>query len=328
MDEVNSSSGDIFIPRTQKKRPNPVTGLNGNSFGFKINLKFDTDIDQTGVEQAINDYSTLSMSMWMDAANVLQDASSTLNKSASQFIDLSDRVTNLENIALTTETSVNFNARISGIEESLAANQALFNNTQSILNLINQNYDLTRSILNNETSVEVSYNLNTINQGLGIGVDRSVENLVTINNTSQDFNIGQNKGYGILTQTGQNVIELLNFSNYFKHINNGIDVNLTGDMTIRLDDTKVKWKNGQRFRISFGDKVYPQSSIITIVTDSQGLYPLSSPSGGIYSTTIIVLDDTIFSEWGYKPVFDIVCIDDQNLIFQVDAIGKSLTDNQ
>ena len=215
LDEVNSSSGDIFIPRTQKKRPNPVTGLNGNSFGFKINLKFDTDIDQTGVEQAINDYSPFSLSMFMDAMNVLQDSSSTLNKSASQFIDLSNRVTNLENIALTTETSVNFNARITGIEESLAANQALFNNTQSILNLINQNYDLTRSILNNETSVEVSYNLNTINQGLGIGVDRSVENLVTINNTSQDFNIGQNKGYSILTQTGQNVIELLNFSNCY-----------------------------------------------------------------------------------------------------------------
>jgi hypothetical protein len=328
LDEVNSSSGDIFIPRTQKKRPSAVTGLNGNSFGFKINLKFDSDIDQTGVEQAINDYSPFGLSMFMDAMNVLQDSSSTLNKSASQFIDLSSRVTNLENIALTTETSVNFNARISGIEESLAANQALFNNTQSILNLINQNYDLTRSILNNETSVEVSYNLNTINQGLGIGVDRSVENLVTINNTTQGFNIGQNKGYNILTQTGQNVIELLNFSNYFKHINNGIDINLTGDMTIRIDDTNVKWKNGQRFRISFGDRVYPQSSIITIVTDSQGLYPLSSPSGGIYSTTIIVLDDTIFSEWGYKPVFDIVCIDDQNLIFQVDAIGKSLTDNQ
>lgn len=328
LDEVNSSSGDIFIPRTKKYKPNAVTGLNGNSYGFKINIKFDTDIDQTAIEQAINDYSPFSLSMFMDAMNVLQDSSSTLNNSASQFIDLSNRVTNLENIALTTETSVNFNARIAAIEESLAANQALFNNTQSILNLINQNYDLTRSILNNETSVEVSYNLNTINQGLGINVDRSVENLVTINNSSQDFNIGTNKGYGILTQTGQNSIELLNFSNYFKHINNGIDINLTGDMTIRLDDTNIKWKNGQRFRISFGDRVYPQSSIITIVTDSQGLYPLSSPSGGIYSTTIVVLDDTIFSEWGYKPVFDIVCIDDQNLIFQVDAIGKSLTDNQ
>jgi hypothetical protein len=328
LDDVNSSSGDIFIPRTKKKKPNPVTGLNGNSYGFKINLKFSTDIDQTAVEQAINDYSSFSLSMFMDAMNVLQDSSSTLNKSASQFIDLSNRVTNLENLALTTETSINFTERISAIEQSLAANQALFNNTQSILNLINQNYDLTRSIINNETSVEVSYNLNTINQGVGINVDRSVENLVTINNTNQDFNIGQNKGYGILTQTGQNVIELLNFSNYFKHINNGIEINLTGDMTIRIDDTKVKWKNGQRFRISFGDKVYPQSSIITIVTDSQGLYPLSSPSGGIYSNTIVVLDDTIFSEWGYKPVLDIVCIDDQNLIFQVDAIGKSLTDNQ
>jgi len=328
LDEVNSSSGDIFIPRSQKKRPNPVTGLNGNSYGFKINLKFDSDIDQTGVEQAINDYSPFSLSMFMDAMNVLQDSSATLNRSSSQFIDLSNRVTNLENLALTTETTLNFNARIAALEQSLAANQALFNNTQSIMNLINQNYDLSRSILNNETSVEVSYNLDTINQGLGIGVDRSIPNLVTINNSNQDFNIGQNSGYGILTQTGQNVIELLNFSNYFKHINNGIEMNLTGDMTIRINDTNVKWKKGQRFRISFGDKVYPQSSIITIVTDALGLYPLSSPSGGIYSTTIIVLDDSVFSEWGYNPVFDIVCIDDQNLTFQVDAIGKSLTDNQ
>jgi hypothetical protein len=99
-------------------------------------------------------------------------------------------------------------------------------------------------------------------------------------------------------------------------------------MTIRLNDTNVKWKKGQRFRLSFGDNVYPQSSIISIVTDAQGLYPLSSPSGGIYSTTIVVLDDSVFSEWGYKPVFDIVCIDDEDLIFQVDVIGKSLTDNQ
>jgi hypothetical protein len=328
LDDVNSSSGDIFIPRSQKKRPNPVTGLNGNSYGFKINLKFDTDIDQTSVEQAINDYSPFSLSMFMDAMNVLQDSSATLNKSSSSFIDLSNRVTNLENLALTTETSINFNARIAALEQSLAANQSLFNNTQSIMNLINQNYDLTRSILNNETSVEVSYNLNTINQGIGVNVDRSVENLVTINNTNQDFNIGQNKGYGILTQTGQNVIELLNFSNYFKHVNNGTEINLTGDMTIRIDDSKIKWKKGQRFRISFGDKVYPQSSIITIVTDATGLYPLSDPTGGIYSTTIVVLDDTIFYDWGYKPVFDIVCIDDQNLTFQVDVIGKSLTDNQ
>jgi hypothetical protein len=328
LDDVNSSSGDIFIPRTQKKRPNPVTGLNGNSYGFKINLKFDTDIDQTGVEQAINDYSTFSLSMFMDALNVFQEASSTLNNLSSQFISLSNRVTYLENLILATENSINFNARISSIEQSLAANQALFNNTQSILNLINQNYDLTRSILNNETSVEVSYNLNTINQGLGVDVDRSVQNVVTINNTNQDFNIGENNGYGILTQTGQNVIGLLNFSNYFKHINNGIDINLTGDMTIRIDDSQNKWKKGQRFRISFGDKIYPQFSIITIVTDALGLYPLSSPSGGIYSTNIIVLDDSIFSQWGYNPVLDIVCIDDQNLLFQVDATGKSLTDNQ
>jgi hypothetical protein len=326
LDDVNTDSG-IYIPRSKKFRPNPVTKLNGNSYGFKINLKFDTDIDQTGVEQAINDYSPFSLSMFMDAMNVLQDASSTLNNSADEFISLSDRVTNLENITLSSSTSANLERRIVAMEQSFAANQALFSNTSAIMGLINQNYDLVRSIINNQTSVEISYNLDLLQQGKGILLDRSTPNTVKVNNSNQDFNIGVGLSSGTLTQNGNNEIVLLDFSNYFKHVNGGTPLTLNGDMTIRIKDSSVKWKLGQRFRLSFGDKIYPGSYIINILTDFDGVYPLDVPSGISYSTTILALDEEDFASQEYMPVLDIVCIDDRNLKFQVDCIGKSLTNN-
>jgi hypothetical protein len=327
LDDVNSSSGDVFIPRLQKYRPNPVTKLNGNSYGFKINLKFDTDVDQTGVEQAINDYSPFSLSMFMDAMNVLQDAASTLNNASVDFINLSNRVTNIENITLSTQTTANLERRIEGLEQTLAANQALFNNTSSIMELINQNYDLVRSIINNQTSVEVSYNLDLLKQGSGINLDRRTPNEVSINNSNQDFNIGSDLGKGTLTQNGENEITLIDFSNYFKHVNNGNPLTLTGDLTIRIKDDPMHWKVGQRFRLSFGDIVYPGNYFINILTNSQGKYPLSNPTMSSYSTNIITLDEAIFASQEYEPVIDIVCIDQSNLKFQVDLVGKSLTNN-
>jgi hypothetical protein len=329
LDDVNSEGGDIYIPRLKKYRPNPVTKLNGNSYGFKINLKFDTDVDQTGVEQAINDYSPFSLSMFMDAMNVLQDASSTLNNASSDFIELSNRVTNLENITLSSPTAINMDRRIESIEQTLAANQALFNNTQSIMGLIDQNYDLVRSILNNQTSVEISYDLDLVKQGAGIIVDRSVPNQLSVINAVQDFNISNTQSKGTLTQSGLNEIPLINYSNYFKHVNNSTPLTLTGDLAIRLkDSSNARWKLGQRFRISFGDQVYPGSFIINILTNADGLYPLSNPSGVSYSTLIVSLDNSAFSGYDYMPVFEIVCIDDKNLKFQVDIVGKSLTNNQ
>jgi hypothetical protein len=327
LDDVNSSGGDVLIPRLQKYRPNPVTKLNGNSYGFKINLKFDVDIDQTGVEQAINDYSPFSLSMFMDAMNVLQDASSSLNNATTDFIDLSNRVTNLENVTLSAPTSINLDRRVNSIEQTLAANQALLRNTSSIMQLINQNYDLVRSILNNQTSVEVSYDLDLLKQGDGIIVDRTIPNQVYINNANQDFNIGENKGYGTLTQNGLNIIPLVNYSNYFKHVNNGNPLTLTADLTIRIDDSQIKWKKGQRFRISFGDQIYPGVFTITILTDALGEYPISNPTGTRYSKVVISLDETTFASYDYLPVMDIVCIDQNNLKFQVDLVGKSLTNN-
>lgn len=328
LDDIQDQGNTIFgIPTLQKYKPNIVTKLNGNSYGFKINLKFDVDIDQTGVEQAINDYSPFSLSMFMDSMNVLQDATSTLNNTATIYGTLEDRVNSLENLAFTSDTVFNIDRRINSIEASLAANQAIFNNTQAIMGLINQNYELTRALINGETSVEISYNLNLVKEGPGITVNRSVPNELIISNDNQIYNIGNDGGVVTLSTTSSNIVELRTYGNYTKHVNNGTPITLNSDLVVRIKDNGVKWRRGQTYRFSFGDQIIPGDYSVTFLTNSLGLYPTSSPSGVPYSTVIVSLVDFQFALQDYKPVIDIVCTNSENLTFQVDMIGSSLTNN-
>ena len=328
LDDVQLAGASIYsIPVLKKYKPNIVTKLNGNSYGFKINLKFDVDIDQTGVEQAINDYSPFSLSMFMDSMNVLQDASSTLNNTASIYASLDQRVASLENLTLTSDTIFNLNQRITSLENAFAANQAIFNNTQAIMGLINQNYELIRALINGQTSVEISYNLDLIKQGPGIIVDRSIPNQLIIANDNQDYNIGVQGGTVTLSTTSNNVIELRPYGNYTKHVNNGIPITLTSDLTVRLNDTNIKWRRGQVYRFSFGDQIYPGDYNVSFLTDATGSYPITAPSGVPYGTLIVSLTEGEFAAQDYMPVIDIVCINSENLTFQVDMIGSSLTNN-
>jgi hypothetical protein len=330
LDDVQDTGvGTFKIPPFTKYKPNPVTKLNGNSYGLKLNIKFDVDIDQTGVEQAINDYSPFSLTMFMDAVNVLQDASSTLNNTASIYATLEDRVSSLENLVLSSETTFNIDRRIANLENTLAANQALFNNTQAVMGLINQNYELIRAIINNETSVEISYNLNLIKQGQGVIVDRSVPNQLTISNDTQDYHIGERNGTITLQNVSPNVVVLETFGNYVKHINNGTPITLSSDLVIRIDDyTRTNWRQGQVMRFSFGDQIIPGDFNVSFLTNAVGKFPLGNPTNVPYSTLIISLTNSEFALYDYKPVIDIVCIDPINLIFQVDQVGKSLTNNE
>jgi hypothetical protein len=328
LDDIQDTGLSTYgIPRLQKYKPNIVTKLNGNSYGFKINLKFDVDIDQTGVEQAINDYSPFSLSMFMDSMNVLQDATSTLNNTASTYATLEQRVENLENLALTGDTVFNLNRRIAALEDALAANQAIFNNTQGLMGLINQNYELIRALINGQTSVEISYNLDLIKQGAGIIVDRSIPNQLILSNDNQDYNIGANEGVVTLSSTSLNIIELRPYGNYVKHINNGLPITLTSDLVVRINNSSQQWRRGQVYRFSFGDQIFPGDYTVSFLTDATGAYPLSAPSGVPYSNLIITLTEAEFASQDYMPVIDIVCINSENLTFQVDMIGSSLTNN-
>jgi hypothetical protein len=319
IEPISNSAGKI--PTFKKYKPDPITKLNGNSYGLKVNIKFDTDVDNTGVELAVNDYSSFSLSMFMDAANVLQEASRTLNDQSLEMINVANRVTVLEDLVVTMDDNTSIAARLSALENAMVANQALFRNTQDILGLIERNYSLTNDLLNGRTNIKLSYDLDLIKSGSGINVDRSVQNRLILNNTVQHYNIPEDTSYGFtINETSGNTLVLSPFNNYFKHSNFGLTITLTNDVIIRIDDTNNQWKKGQTLRLVFDDKVVLAGNNILIYTDTKGVYPLSSPSGVAYSILVGGFTQSIFDSAGNKPIFDIVCVDEKNLAFEIDQI--------
>jgi len=307
------------FPSLNKFKPDPITKLNGNSYGFKINLKFDTDVESTGVEQAINDFSSFSLSMFMDAATVLQDAAKNLNDRTMEIINIKNELSAVKDLVINTDDSNEIKLRLESVEKSLQANQALFENTQDILYLIERNSDSINSILDNTTSVQMTYNLDLLKDGSGTQVDRSTPNILKVNVTQQDFNIGDNSIITINPVSG-NTIPLVEFTNYIKHKNNGLSITASNDIVIRIDDSNVKWKKGQVLRISIGDSIDLSNYSLVILTDSKGLYPINNPTGVPYTTVVGGLINDQFIDSNFKPIFDIICMDDKNLVFEIDQI--------
>jgi hypothetical protein len=307
------------LPSFKKFKPDLITKLNGNSYGFKINLKFDTDVESTGVEQAINDYSSFSLSIFMDAATVLQDAAKNLNDRTLQIAGMQNDINNLKDLIINTDDSAEIKARLDVVEASLQANQALFDNTQDIISLIENNTDTINNILQNQTSINMSYNLDLLKDGDGTSVDRSTPNILKVNVTQQDYNISNNSLFTINPVAG-NTVPLSIYTNYLKHKNNGVSITANNDIVIRIDDSINKWKKGQVLRLVIGDDIDLGNYSLVILTDALGEYPKSAPSGVPYSSVVAGFLNTQFSGSNYKPIFDIVCIDDKNLIFEVDQI--------
>jgi hypothetical protein len=313
------STNAAKLPNFKKFKPDPITKLNGNSYGFKINLKFDTDVESTGVEQAINDYSSFSLSIFMDAATVLQDAAKNLNDRTLQIANMQQDINDLKDLIINTDDSTEIKARLDLVESSLQANQALFNNTQDILSLIEQNSDTIENILQNQTSINMSYNLDLLKDGNGTSVNRNTPNILKVDVTQQDYNISSNSLFTINPVAG-NTVPLSIYTNYLKHKNNGVSINATNDIVIRIDDSLNKWQKGQVLRFVIGDEIDLGNYSIVMLTDALGEYPKSNPSGVPYSTVIAGFLNIQFSSSGYKPIFDIVCVDEKNLIFEIDQI--------
>lgn len=313
------STNAAKFPSFQKFKPDPITKLNGNSYGFKINLKFDTDVESTGVEQAINDYSSFSLSIFMDAVTVLQDAAKNLNDRTLEIISIKDDVQALKDLVINTDDSTEIKQRLTALENTLQANQALFDNTQDILSLIEKNADDIQNILQNQTTVEISYNLDLLKNGNGTFVDRSTPNMLKVDVTKQDYTIGSNSIFTINPIAG-NTIPLEKYGNYLKHKNNGISITATNDIILRIDDSIQKWKKGQSIRFSIGDEIDLDNYSLVILTDALGAYPPNNPSGIPYGVIVAGFTNAYFQNSDFTPIFDIVCVDDVNLTFEIDQI--------
>lgn len=311
LDKVEQEGLEFIIPPITKYMPDPLNGTNGNAFSHKPNLKLDTSVENVLVEKSINDYSTFSMDLFLDVLTQFKQLQVMYNDKLLELNNLQTEVDNLKDLLLNQEDLNELGIRVSNLETSLTTNQALFDNTNAVVGMIESVNSRVNDIINGNTSIEVSYNLDVIKAGPGITLDKSIPNRLKIINSNQEYNIENNSITNVFTN---NNIRLGKYTNYIKHENGGLGISLSKDLELFIDDTDNSWSKGQSLELLFEDSLDVNIYSVKIYTDATNKIGL-----GPFGKNIINLTDIDF-EPDDKPILKITCIDDALLQFKVDKI--------
>lgn len=312
LDRIQQSGLEFQIPTILKFKQDPLNKVNGNAFSFKMNLKLDSSIEDALVERSINDYSTFSLELFTDVLTEFKQLQQRYNDKLLELDQLRQDVEGLKGLLINSEDKAELDTRVTNLETSLTANSAIFDNTAALVNLITSVNAKVDSIVSGSTNAIVSYNIDGVRPGEGISIDRRTPGRIRVVNTAQQYNIAIDS---VTNLFNNNVITLSNFTNYFVHQNSGTPIVLARDLQVFITDYPVYWKKGQTLRLVFDDELVLGTFNIKLYTDY-----INRAGLGQYGVQIGLLSDTDFTPSNNKPIFDIVCMDENTLSFRIDKI--------
>jgi len=322
IDNVTDTASTSYIQRFEKFKPNLVTGLNGNSYGLKLNLNFDTSVDNSTIESIINDYSQFSMDLFIDTSVQLQEATRILLQSQNSLIDVNNRVNELETMIFSQEDVNELKDRMTSLEAQVNNAQLALSNSNSIIDLIASTSDTITQIVNGTIPINLQYNVDVLKAGDGIQLDKSTPNIVRVINTVQQYNINSiftdvNFNFPINSSSplnlNQNVIKsYIKLETFTNMIRVNTENSALADVKIYIDDSAVSFKEGQTVRFSFDTDFNLNGKNVIIYTDK--LNKFGQGSLGLAIGTITSVDLST------KPIFELICLDNTNYTFAIDII--------
>ena len=301
LNRVEEKGLEFAIPSIIKYKPDILSKTNGNSFAHKFNIKFDSSINNVDVEKSVNDYTTFSLDLFVDAMTSMINMTRSYEENIVFLTNLKIEVDGLKGLFINDTNKDEILDRIASIENSLTQSQSLFENTDTVMRMVNDLYDKYSAILNNTTSISVDYNMDQM----------VLNNMIT---HPQGYNFSADPRGSLIDNT---VLVLNKYSNYFRHENaSGVAITLlTDDLNVIIDDADVAWKRAQSFEIVFAEEFDPASYNVNFWTGA-----LNKSGSGEYGTLIGTLDSSYFLDSGNKPWFKITCIDQSALEFVIDKI--------
>ena len=320
-DDPNSTGW--YIPELAKYKPNDVTGLNGNAFALKLNVKFNSSLDNVGVEMNINDYSTFSMDIFLDTTTALENAAKLLVDAGNAYAGIAQRVNELENF-IAYSSSTDFSTRIASLETAIENASLNYASSTSILDMITSVNTRLNQIISGVIPTEIQYNTNVLGAGNGMKIDKSNPSMIKIVNDNNGYTLNSIFEYDFISSTSGSLIAPSNLFNLnltastglitrIRPFDNLIRINtnngtMTGDLNIYLDDSINSWKNGQTIKFSFRNQLPNLGNYkINIYTDKNNSYVLKA---SIDSNDIL----------SQKPYFELICIDEINKTFELEII--------
>jgi hypothetical protein len=261
----------------------------------------------------------------------MQEAADMFLAQEQKIIEIRGRLNQLEQFYFSQDDLNGITQRLSAMEVALTNAKLAFSSSTTLLDLINQNADNINQILSGVLSVNLSYNADVLRNGDGIILDRSVPNQVKVNNRVQNyftFNLCKNTSAFLQTSFGNgqtftsaldnNILVLGKFGNYFRQKNTdadpatGIEI-LDDTLYINIEDKAIRWKNGQILKIVFDDPINSAGYNIVIRTDSENVF-----GNGAYGKIVAIISSSMLIS--NKPIFEVICTDENAYNFNVDII--------
>lgn len=323
LDKVTPSSiGGGEIKRKTKYKPSASNG-NGNSYGYDYSIRLDTDNTDSIIVNGFNQYDSFSMHSFSEALKIISNIQNTLTENIIEMSTIRNDYNSFkDNNYNNSESLLDLNNRITKLEESFISNQAYFNNTKSIMELINSLKTEIFNIYDNKTSVNMSYNLDVIKGLDGIEIDRDLPNRIAIRNNINGYNFDIKNPkkdpfkYDNQSNTAYSYyFNLYSSTNYiiFEKENNQTFIS-DRDINIFINDTNNKFKNGQIVKISFKSEILFETYNIS---SKLNLYTNADKNYNVLIGSISNLD---FLKSEGKPYIEIICIDKDNYIFSIEKL--------
>lgn len=325
LDDITDSPGPgSKIHEQIKFKPNEVTGLNGNAFSLKLNLKFNSSLDNVGVETSVNDFTTFSMDLFMDTTTALENATDLLLQANNRYSKIVDRLDSLENVVLGTAKAAALEARIKEVEDDLTASSLQLQDSSALLDLINNAHAKINQLVDGTIPVELQYNTDVVFSGRGTTVDKSVAGKIKINNEVDGYSVSDVYKWdiaskittGALTVTAPfdnsnanqyGVWSKLNlYTNRLSLKNLLTSDPLNSNLNIYIDDSTNGWKKGQVFKIA----------VDTIDVNGNNIKVWTNKSAG-WANIVDIDPSQLLST---KPYIELVCVDPINFVFEVDIL--------
>lgn len=311
---------DGKIRELNKYKPNSVTGLNGNAYSLKLNIKYNTSLDNVGVENNINDFTTFSMDLFFDTTTTLENAAKLLVQANDRYSSIVDRLDVIENMVLSSEDAQEMAAKLEDLQTQVENAALNYAEESSILSMITEINSRINQMINGTIPTEVQYNTNVIFSGRGIDVDRSVPNQIKIHNVNEGYQILPIFEWSNQTlQTGSLITtydpsDAINYGLYsrLKPFSNMMRLKLSAltandDVNIYIDDTVSGWSVGQSFKIIFDNKINMDGNNINIFTNkAAGWQQVAQIIGAELPSP--------------RPYIEVVCTDKVNLTFATDVL--------
>ena len=320
VDNITPTTDGGYIQRYPKYKPNKVTGQNGNSYGFKINLRFDASPGTAGIDTIVNDYNTFSMQLFSEATAQLQESAKIFQTQQLEISELDQKVQTLENQITNVADVTSLKAQITSVQDQLDNANLAFANDTVLLDLIAKNSDEIQSLANGNVPISLQYNTDVVRQGTGITVDTNVPNLITISLATQEYTFMvpfDNSEVQITTVNPLNLnqaipqvfTELRSYTNMLR-----LDTvnEAGGDLNIYVNDTGIQWKTGQTLRLTFNNSLDIGSRNIRVWTDAP-----SRLNTGSYGVSMGVIQNAEISS---KPIIEFICTEQGVLSFVNDVI--------